>query len=270
MRAFAWLACVVTADLPIHCLRDEFVGHWELHISEVTPLGKSSRLVPKLPQQAGRPFCFHSAPNTNSENMEMIQTKTHEEWKAELGRTTTLTAQLTMRSEQEMVDEVSGHSLVAETPHGKGSWTTVYDEGFEARVPLPSGDTALLLATSRYECSDPSSETCGRNGDSIRPDGSVSGYESYCGRTMVGWYSVKSAAGELLGFGCWIGEKKRSLGSHQSGRCRRRYRRRRPRGSPGDPGLPDEQGQEGGKATPQGHRQDIACQCGWVFFHGLG
>mmetsp|Transcript_39158 Transcript_39158/g.94060 ORF Transcript_39158/g.94060 Transcript_39158/m.94060 type:complete len:661 (-) Transcript_39158:22-2004(-) len=208
MRAFAWLACVVTADLPIHCLRDEFVGHWELHISEVTPLGKSSRLVPKLPQQAGRPFCFHSAPNTNSENMEMIQTKTHEEWKAELGRTTTLTAQLTMRSEQEMVDEVSGHSLVAETPHGKGSWTTVYDEGFEARVPLPSGDTALLLATSRYECSDPSSETCGRNGDSIRPDGSVSGYESYCGRTMVGWYSVKSAAGELLGFGCWIGEKK--------------------------------------------------------------
>merc|ERR1719265_1444283 len=98
-------------------------------------------------------------------------------------------------------DDLSQH-LVAASPQfegGHSSWTTVYDEGWEARLHASSGEHLRLFAFANYRCEDPQDPSCGQDGVGEDSDGKTQGYESQCGQTLLGWYDDGDSKGCFYG-----------------------------------------------------------------------
>lgn len=68
-----------------------------------------------------------------------------------------------------------------------GSWTMVYDEGFEVSRP---SQNATYRAFSYYECAE-GGGSCGGKSDAENEQGETPGYNSKCGRTLIGWYAFE-------------------------------------------------------------------------------
>mmetsp|Transcript_97078 Transcript_97078/g.222487 ORF Transcript_97078/g.222487 Transcript_97078/m.222487 type:complete len:628 (+) Transcript_97078:37-1920(+) len=187
------------ADLPVHCLRGDIAGHWDLHFTPPTARGESSSLVPSFPSDTGAEFCLHKPPNNNGDNVALMAREDA------LGLTSVQVVELTLDQHPALVDGVKGHTLVVRGAEGEGSWTTSYDEGWEARVPTKDGHL-MLFAMAKYTCAEDNGK-CGATGDSEDEAGATKGYASLCGQTQVGWYSKKDVSGALVGMGCWWGAK---------------------------------------------------------------
>ncbi|CAD8157027.1 unnamed protein product [Paramecium octaurelia] len=125
---------LVQADLPVHCLRHQIVGKWKMEVSDVQLRGMGS--VP----------CGHHVPDTQ-----------HSSYKAgwEDFRASD-SFELTLGNDYTVTDKDRRQS---------GSWTMVYDEGFEVEH-----NGVKYFAFSKYE-----------------PNGVD--YKSLCGETLIGWYN---------------------------------------------------------------------------------
>ncbi|KAF8822608.1 cathepsin CPC1, partial [Cardiosporidium cionae] len=82
-----------------------------------------------------------------------------------------------------------------------GSWTPVYDEGFEVKL-----GTRRLMAFLKYE-SNPKCKIP-RDGDSVDSTGSAACYSTDTTRTHLGWFVDMDKLGKELHSGCFYAEKK--------------------------------------------------------------
>jgi len=140
--AVAALAPQAFADIPVHCLRHEVVGKW--------------RFVLGAPG-ASRSGCSHSRPDKEEAQP----------------------ARALIQKASEVTVLLSDPNTA--TIEGKeGTWTMVYDEGFEVNV---GGRSFFAFSNFTFD--------------------SEKHNVSHCDETMVGWYSNENRTA----FGCYYGEK---------------------------------------------------------------
>jgi len=147
--ALVWLA---RADLPVHCLRHQVAGEWEFTLG---PLG------PK------RSSCGHRKPDSPDAQPPM----------AFLGAVggSTSTRKFTLEDPN-----------VVKSADGAGTWTMIYDEGFEVAV----GDLNYFAFSKFVWVQDPSQENGKTN-------------ISHCDETQIGWYHNAARTQ----WGCYFGRK---------------------------------------------------------------
>lgn len=151
IRALLILACplIAHADLPVHCLRHQVVGEWEFTLA---------------PLEQKRSSCGHLKPDS-PDNQPPLNFLTQ-------GGPTT-----TKRFALQDPDTVSSDD-------GAGTWTMIYDEGFEVAV----GDH-VYFAFSKFEYVE----------DNVKGKTNI----SHCDETEVGWYHNT----ERNQWGCYVGKK---------------------------------------------------------------
>jgi len=145
---FFVLASLAAADLPVHCLRHQVAGEWTFFLSEPT---------------RSRTKCGHQSPDAASAQPGIDQSSFPNQLQVQLNQPSSAMA---------------GSEF--------GSWTMVYDEGFEVSLGLKT-----FFAFNQFDGGE-------------EADGNVGHYKSDCTKTQVGWYRD----GEQ--FGCFIGQKKTS------------------------------------------------------------
>merc|ERR1719199_1398328 len=191
---------LVVADIPVHCLRNDFAGVWKLHLGKAVPKGSSSEEVPDFGSDGiAGDYCFSGHPNQNSRNVKL---DIEERMKAEdLARTVEVELSLDVSVNTDMSEH-----MIARTADFKSEkehmWTTTYDEGWEVRLH-DGADPMRLFALAKYACAG--TDECGKNGAGESSTGETEGYASQCGRTLVGWYTQTKAGQEEKG--CFYGEK---------------------------------------------------------------
>jgi cathepsin C len=147
------LRCVV-ADLPVHCVRHEVIGDW---VFKLGPLSDK------------RSACGHEHPDVEEHQP---------------SRQLVDTAQ---GSKSEMTLSLKSPNLVSSGAK-KGTWTMIYDEGFEVKVD--DGMTYFAFSNFTYEK------------DAKKPLAKPHNV-SHCDQTMVGWYQNA----DRTKFGCYYGHK---------------------------------------------------------------
>ncbi|KAF4669776.1 hypothetical protein FOL47_002363 [Perkinsus chesapeaki] len=200
---WAFLLHQLSADLPVHCEMQDIAGLWTFRLSEVN----NDSLVPSFQRNAGASFCGVTAPGYSSKFMKAfsgMEDLTHFTYFPQ-----SRTFNITLSSRLILVDdtEATQHSrnqLVANTSGLVGTWSMVFDEGFEVRI-----GAASLFAISRYKCVDENNPATCYNDENAHEetDGRVKGWESMCGETLIGWYHVASSDPERFDYGCWHGRK---------------------------------------------------------------
>merc|ERR1719313_198074 len=136
------------ADLPVHCLRHQVTGEWTFNLGQ-----ESSR----------RTSCGHLRPDTEEGQPHRVV----------IGKNTSI----------KHVNLLNPNVATTNTD-AKGSWTMVYDEGFEVVV---DGYTFFAFSNFTFEGE--------KNG--------IKQNVSHCGETMVGWYQSL----DRKSFGCYYGTK---------------------------------------------------------------
>jgi len=139
MRVLLLLAVSVLGDLPVHCLKSEVEGKWTFHLDEPSTV---------------RPSCGHQHPDSDQ-----VQPRTLVRAEARV-KNVELQAPNVAKGDQD------------------GTWTMIYDEGFEVRV-----DKHTFFAFSYYDLDGTKNTT-------------------HCDKTLQGWYNN----GEDK-YGCYTGFK---------------------------------------------------------------
>lgn len=150
----ALLASTVDADLPVHCLKREVEGKWNFVMS---------------PPSKTRSFCGHRHPD-----MEEHQP----EWSMLLNLGGGKTGQVKNV-------ELKSPNVAATQDDTRGTWTMVYDEGFEANV---DGFNFFTFSNYSYH---------------FDPVTQQKSNVSHCGETTIGWYQNK----DRTEFGCFYASK---------------------------------------------------------------
>jgi len=142
-------ALLAAGDLPVHCLRHEVEGDWDFFLG---------------PASSTRKACGHLHPDTEDGQP----------------------ARDTVKGSTKVQRFTLHNPSMVSMPSGKkGTWTMVYDEGFEVTA---DGHTYFAFSNFTYQ-KDPITH--------------VKKNFSHCGDTMVGWYQ-NAARTE---FGCYFGSK---------------------------------------------------------------
>jgi len=193
MMILSLLVNIALADLPVHCLRDDFAGSWEIRLGVPVSPGHESDEVPDFAKGGlAHNYCFSGHPNKNSGNIKLSPNREIKDAARVVGMNLTL--------ERYENADLSQHLVATSNEYtDRNSWTTVYDEGWEARLHHGE-DNLRLFAFAHYSCAD-DNENCGQDGVGEDSHGNTAGYQSQCGQTMVGWYD----AGESKG--CFYGHK---------------------------------------------------------------
>jgi len=150
-----WGIVIVQADLPIHCLHSQALGTWEFHLAK--------------PSANRDENCSYQRPDDNIQHFSRYQYKLEPD------------STLSIRLSEPNVASIVGTEK-------KGTWTMVYDEGFEVKI-----DDQVFFAFFAYR----------PNSAKDLHSTKVKDYTSYCDRTMVGWY--RSA--DLKRWGCFQAQK---------------------------------------------------------------
>mmetsp|Transcript_15155 Transcript_15155/g.23949 ORF Transcript_15155/g.23949 Transcript_15155/m.23949 type:complete len:528 (+) Transcript_15155:1-1584(+) len=144
------------ADIPVHCLRSQITGDW---VFELGPMSDK------------RSSCGHERPDVEERQPPRDA----------------VGAQLT-----KMALSLKSPNLV-EASGKKGTWTMIYDEGFEVKV----GDQTFFAFSNFTFEKDPKNHYA-------KPHN-----VSHCSQTMVGWYRD----GARTKFGCYYGYKNEKPGT---------------------------------------------------------
>jgi cathepsin C len=188
-----WLLLAVHADLPVHCLLKDAAGDWEFKIGR---------------QDVTMSSCGHSVPNTVESMLKLNRTAAV----PDVVRTLRLrlTQDIDVRQKQE--DVARSLLMVVEDldTHEKGSWTMVFDTGYEVRIGdismMFTFDFSLLPGVKSEEAATGDSWTKigsyeGREAAPTAPEGDV--YACHCDQTSVGWVrQLKDHS-----FACAVGDK---------------------------------------------------------------
>jgi cathepsin C len=191
-RFIGWLAVVVVADLPLHCLLKDAAGDWEFQ------LGRTDVHMNN---------CGHSVPNTVESMLVLNRTAAVQPFQQTLRLR--LTQDIAVREGED--DPSRNLKMLAEDldTGEKGFWTMVFDTGFEVRIRdismMYSFDFSLLPGVEIGEAA---------TGDSWTKIGTYEGrssetkgvteekvYACHCDQTSAGWVRVDRK------FACGIGDK---------------------------------------------------------------
>jgi cathepsin C len=144
---FMILTPMVVADLPVHCLRHEVAGQWTFHMT---------------PAASMRTKCGHQSPDASGAQPSITDSEYSEK-------------------KEMTLDAASMASSDGET----GTWTMVYDEGFEVKL-----GSKTFFAFNSFD-------------GSVEADGNIQNYKSDCKKTEVGWYSDEASGT----YGCYFATK---------------------------------------------------------------
>jgi len=180
-----------SADLPVHCLPEDVLGDWTF-------------VADDAPVEGSVPRCGHSTPNSALSALSLVGEAPRKQYVVEKERfNVTLTNQVDDSGERP--------ALLAIGPDGeKGTWTMVFDEGFEVR--LAGGKS--YFAHFEFETM-PGQQ--GHNGDMLDKIGAFYGrvdghvlrafpepvYACHCERTTIGWHSHPASSGVGERHGCF-------------------------------------------------------------------
>jgi len=166
LGAFAFPSQVI-ADLPVHCLRHEVVGEWKFILGA---------------QQTKRSSCGHMRPDIE----ERQPSRSVVDDAVVVGSTDARQLMVTLRNP----------NIAVTARDSQGSWTMIYDEGFEVNV---GGLNFFAFSNFTFEESVPDAVQKLTNPTAPSKKHNV----SHCGDTMVGWYQNK----DRTRFGCYYGTK---------------------------------------------------------------
>ncbi|SPQ95590.1 unnamed protein product (mitochondrion) [Plasmodiophora brassicae] len=142
------LATFALADLPVHCMRSQVYGDWDLTLSAPVP----NRNV----------ACGHPSPDTNLAELQLAY---------EI-RPVSAVLRVRLSAPNVVVDRDTAE---------RGTFTTVVDEGMEIRIA-----GRVLFAKFHYHLADPAD--LDDDDDDLPPIDDRSAYVSDCGRTSPGWF----------------------------------------------------------------------------------
>jgi len=221
MNSYLFLALFapVFADIPTHCLRGDIAGQWQMHMTAPVATGQETAEVPDFTRGGiAQNFCHSGHPNTNAQNLNLnlrdkLQDKIDKVMFVEMTEKVVVHPDYTahMRAfhgdspdafaQSALLEnaDASESGLTSEMLASESSWTTTYDEGFELRMKENGAETRLF-ALSSYRC-EASNPHCGKAGDNEGANGVAAGYQSECGKTLVGWFHSPE------GMGCFYGQK---------------------------------------------------------------
>jgi hypothetical protein len=151
---------LIYTDLPVHCLSGQIEGDWLLHMSSND---SDSDLK-----------CGHKNPD---QNLDHYDVNIEETFKVKYET-------LVHLERPNVVQQVMSKGPL-------GTWTMIYDEGFELRF-----SDHVFFAFSRYE-------KVGKFSPTNTDTEDTPGYRNICEKTFVGWYHDK----ENKGWGCFWAEK---------------------------------------------------------------
>ncbi|PHJ22491.1 cathepsin cpc1 [Cystoisospora suis] len=190
----------VGADLPVHATLSDIKGDWRFHLSP--------------PVTGAVNTCGSPSPNTNTSNLR-DELKDYGSYLEKHGG---IHSQLYLSLTDKPVSFASVRTAATvESPHRAswkalgvfdtkdparllGSWTTVYDEGFEVDV----GGHTRLMGIMKYSLQD---SCTAKNGDLEDSQGKTKCYATDPTRTHIGWYISHPGAGGALRSGCFFAEK---------------------------------------------------------------
>jgi len=164
MLCLALAAFHVQADLPIHCLHAQIAGDWTFSLDAG---GHSPRTNGELAPVA----CGYPQPDRNRDHFENPPL---------------------LKKASEYKLHLSSPNIVTDDEGNKGTWSMVYDEGFEVRI-----NGKVFFAFSKY---------VPNKGTSLSSD-KVAHYTSHCDETMVGWYHDEDGSN----WGCYKGVQTKAL-----------------------------------------------------------
>jgi len=169
-----WLhAPEVHADLPVHCLRHEVVGEWKFILGAL---------------QTKRTSCGHARPDI-------------EEAQPTRSLVDTEAAPKASTDARQLMVTLQNPNIAMSARDSQGSWTMIYDEGFEVNV---GGLNFFAFSNFTFEDTPRPTPTAlqkltGLAASKPLPKHNV----SHCGDTMVGWYQDETRTK----FGCYYGMK---------------------------------------------------------------
>lgn len=172
LRIVALLASLlpgaVLADLPVHCLRHQVQGEWRFTLA---------------PLSERRSSCGHMRPDREEAQPERAVVNLAVARASAASGSSAAAEPL----QQQLMVALKSPNVASTARDSRGSWTMVYDEGFEVVV---GGLSFFAFSNFTYEvnASDP-----------LKQKHNV----SHCGETMVGWYQNL----DRTRFGCFYGTK---------------------------------------------------------------
>lgn len=157
---FLFILCltITKCDLPVHCLAKNIAGSWKFSLSA---------------SESNFPSCGHQHPDRNTDHL-------FQDYKNNFQTNETFFFSLNLPNN---LSNKEGKIV--------GTWTMVYDEGFEIRA-----DHKIFFAFSKYQY----------NGNSVpqdKDDEETEGYYSLCNETFIGWYHDEV----FKLWGCFYAEK---------------------------------------------------------------
>jgi len=161
----AFVSRPASADLPIHCLNAQVAGDWvfTLDAGGNKPNGHDLRPV----------SCGFPQPDRNMDHF---------------------TRKPTIVPHSKIKVSLQEPNIAVDEKGNKGTWTMIYDEGFEVRV-----GGQVFFAFHHYTP---------KKGTPLTSD-KVAHYISHCHKTMVGWYR----SDDNSNWGCWKGKQVKKLNS---------------------------------------------------------
>mmetsp|Transcript_97006 Transcript_97006/g.202706 ORF Transcript_97006/g.202706 Transcript_97006/m.202706 type:complete len:578 (+) Transcript_97006:572-2305(+) len=169
--ALTLLASALTsanADLPVHCVRHEVEGEWRFRLGTLS---------------SERSSCGHNRPDVE----ELQPQRSFVDMLLVSGARTSNISAASFDDAPAQVDQLmvvlSNPNIAKTARDSHGSWTMVYDEGFEVNI---GGFNFFAFSNFTFE-----------------GEGSARHNVSHCGETMVGWYQTA----DRTKFGCFYGSK---------------------------------------------------------------
>ncbi|KAF4749142.1 hypothetical protein FOZ62_006035, partial [Perkinsus olseni] len=203
------------ADLPSHCTREDSKGKWLLYYLKGP--------VPDWRTDTGGNFCGYTAINTNKGNLAMGEKiaklmqrdlPTNEDFTEIIGRAWTRGAasnhgigmpvdggpieielSLSQKIEDTYGEKDAHHLMILDASDDAsvqlGHWSMGFDEFIilnNFTRPNSAESPRKIDLFVRYRCTG--ERECGGPQDAESPDGTTEGYVSYCGQTLVGFWSA--------------------------------------------------------------------------------
>lgn len=158
-----FLITTIKCDLPVHCLAKNIAGKWKFFLSNSYSTFQQ---------------CGHEHPDKNTDHI----FKDYE-------------VNLKISETSELLLELPNSILSPTDKKNIGTWTMIYDEGFEIRT-----QNMTFFSFSKYNYK-------GNKTPQDKDDEETEGYYSLCNETFAGWYHDKN----LKSWGCFYGKKSESL-----------------------------------------------------------
>ncbi len=171
------------ADIPVHCLSSEIAGSWNIFMG---PASQSTHACgharPDKPSASAQPTKLYGISTGGVE--------------APISTDDPEVTQVHINIEDETTNRATMTKMIAngqtKSTNIVGSYTMVYDEGFEITLKHPDDTILKMFAFSKFD----------QRSTTKKPI-------SYCNEVFTGWFQMVKKSKEIR-YGCWTGSKEAS------------------------------------------------------------